>query len=209
MHPVKSEQPYRFYMFGYGLIEMMISVVLVAGIMTVACTVFTAHEVQNNRAEQYYLVQQQAHNLLTIMQRELSQAGYKNNIEEANPFLYSGAQIFILNPSKDCIVYRYDRNEDGIFAGENFGFRLHNGGLQRRKGSEVGCEGGLGWEMLSDTANIEITQLHFTSTQRLYALPHRVKSYVTIALSIRHRQLTDIELNFSRNSSARAFYSAI
>jgi len=205
MLPVKSELPKRFYMCGYGLIEIMISMALVGGIMTVTCNVFTAHEVQNIRTEQYYLVQQEAHNVLTIMQRELGRAGYKSNIEEVNLFLYSDAQIYILNPSKDCIVYRYDRNEDGVFSGENFGFRLHNGGLQQRKGSEVSCDGGLGWEMISDTANIEITQLHFTSSQQLYALPPRVKSYVTIALSMRHRQLLDITLNFSRNSSARAF----
>jgi len=195
----------RFYVCGHGLIELMISISLGGIIFTGTSYIYATHEAQNNRAEQYYLVQQEAQNVLTIMQRELARAGYQSNIAAANPFIYSDDEIFILDPSNDCIVYRYDRNEDGIFSDENFGFRLHNGGLQQRKGSDVDCDGGLGWEMISDAASTEIIQLQFTVSQQLYMLPHKVKGYVSITLSMRHRQFTDIELSYFRNSSARAF----
>lgn len=205
MHLVKSTLSYRHYMCGHGLIEMMISMTLAGVILTSTSYVFATHQLQNTRAEQYYLVQHEAQNILTIMQRELGRAGYKANAGKVNPFIYDDDQIYNLNPSNDCIVYRYDRNEDDVFSDENFGFRLHNGGVQQRKGSDVSCDGGLGWEMISDTASLDITQLQFTTSRQLYTSPQRVKSYVTIALSIRHRQLADIELNFLRNSSARVF----
>ena len=193
------------YMCGHGLIELMISITLGGIIFTGSSYIHATHEVQNNRAEQYYLVQQEALNVLTIMQRELGRAGYSSNIAAANPFIYSDDKIYILNPSNDCIVYRYDRNEDGMFRDENFGFRLHRGGVQQRKGSEVDCDGGLGWEMISDAANTDIIQLQFTVSQQRYTLAHKVKGYVSIALRIRHRQFTEIELDYFRNSSARAF----
>ncbi|WP_249185373.1 prepilin-type N-terminal cleavage/methylation domain-containing protein [Moritella sp. 5] len=203
MHLVKSLLPYRVHHAGFVLIETMISIVLVGVISIGFYSLFATHEVQKNRAEQYYLVQQDAKNVLLIMQRELNRAGYNLSSETANPFIYSNDQVYNLNARKDCILYRYDRNEDGVFSGENFGFRLHNGGIQLRKGSEVSCEGGLGWEMISNTASIDVTLLQFTIAQQ-YRLPQRVESYVTIALNIRHRHLVDIELNFFRNSRARA-----
>ncbi|SQD78597.1 hypothetical protein [Moritella yayanosii] len=205
MRPVKASLPLRVYSTGFVLIETMISLALVGVISVGIFSIFATHEVQNNRAEQYYLVQQEAQNLLIIMQRELARAGYKTNIAEVNPFIYNNDKIFNVNTRQDCITYRYDRNEDRIFSGENFGFRLYNGGIQLRKGSEVGCDGGLGWEMISDTASIEITLLKFTVVQQSYTSPQRMKGYVTIALSIRHRHLMDIELHFFRNTSARVF----
>ncbi|CAM2966336.1 hypothetical protein [Moritella viscosa] len=203
MHLVKSLFPFPVHGAGFVLFETMISIVLVGVISVGFYSVFATHEVQKNRAEQYYLAQQEAKNVLIIMQRELNRAGYNLDSEEANPFIYSNDQIYSLNLRKDCILYRYDRNEDGVFSGENFGFRLHNGGIQLRKGSEVSCEGGLGWEMISDTASIEVSSLQFTIVQQ-YTSPQRVKSYVIIALNIRHRHLMDMELSFFRNSSARA-----
>ena len=191
------------YHAGFVLVETMISLVLVGVISIGFYSLFATHEVQNNRAEQYYLVQQEAKNVLIIMQRELSRAGYNLNHDAVNSFIYSNDQIYSLNSRKDCILYRYDRNEDGIFSGESYGFRLHNNGIQLRKGSEVSCDGGLGWEMISDTASIEVTSLQFTIVQQ-YTSPESVKSYVTIALNIRHRHFMDIELSFFRNSSARA-----
>ncbi|QUM78483.1 hypothetical protein HWV00_04110 [Moritella sp. 24] len=183
----------------------MISLTLVGVILTGIYSVFSNHEIQKNRAEQYYIVQQEAHNILTIMQRELARAGYTLAGEGVKPFIYNNDEIYILNPRQDCIMYRYDRNEDGVFSHESFGFRLHNGGLQQRKGSEVSCEGGLGWEMISDSASTKISALQFIISEQIQTSPYRVKGYVIIKLRIGHRQLTDIELSFSRNSSARAF----
>lgn len=203
--PVELAWPVHFYMCGHGLIELMMSISLAGIMFTGTSYIYAAHEVQNTRAEQYYLVQQEAQNILTIMQRELGRAGYKSNIAVTNAFIYSNDEIYILNASKDCIVYRYDRNEDGIFDNENFVFRLHLGGIQQRKGSEISCDGGLGWEMISDTASTDITELQFTVSQQLYSLPYRIKGVVNIAISIRHRQFSDVELHFFRNSSARAF----
>ncbi|MDX2321277.1 MAG: hypothetical protein QNK26_11875 [Moritella sp.] len=159
------------------------------------------------RAEQYYLIQHEAQNMLTIMQRELSRAGYSANTETAAPFVYNSQDIYRLNSNQDCVTYRYDRNEDGLFSGEDFGFRLHNESLQLRKGSDVDCDGGLGWETISDAASMSVTLLRFRVSQQIVSSQigstPKMKAYVTIELSIRHRQLPDVELSFSRNSSAR------
>lgn len=204
MHLVNATRLGRFHMRGLGLIELMMSITLAGIIFIGMSALYAAHQLQNTRAEQYYLLQQEARNILTIMQRELARAGYKSNFSEANPFIYSDDEIYILNPSNDCILYRYDRNEDGFFSDESFGFRWHLGGLQLRKGSDVNCDAGLGWEMISDAASTDIIQLQFTVSQQLYSLPYRIKGIVTIELSIRHRQFPEFELNFVRNSSARA-----
>ena len=193
----------HLYMYGHSLIELMLSVTLTGIIFTGISYVCAAHEKQNNSAEQFYLVQQDAKNLLAMMQQELARAGYQHGAETVNPFVYNQDNIYILNTYKDCILYRYDRNDDGMFSHESFGFRLYRGGLQRRKGSEVSCDGGLGWEIVSDAAYSEVNRLQFIVSQQRDSQPDRVKAYVKIELSIRHRQLTDIEFNFVRNSSAR------
>lgn len=193
---------------GYGLVELMISMSLAAIIFTGAWDIFANQQFYNTRVEQYYLIQHEAKSLLTVIQRELNRAGFSTNPDVLNPFVYlnpidNNTKIFSLNSNQNCITYRYDRNEDGIFSHEDFGFRLHNGGLQLRKGSNVSCDGGLGWEMISQAENIEITALRFSIISKIVS-SQIVKEYVTITLNIRHRQLADIELAFSRNSSARA-----
>lgn len=204
MQSVSLSCPRQFYMCGYGLIEMMISMALAGIIFAASSFIVITHEMQNSQAEQYYLAQHEAQHILIIMQRELSRAGRNSNAEQSNPFIYNGDKVYLLNTSKDCIVYRYDRNEDGIFSSESFGFRLRDGALQQRKGSDVSCDGGLGWETISDTASIEISKLQFTTSQQLYAAPPRIKAYVTIILSIHHRKLADTDLDYLRNSNANA-----
>lgn len=187
---------------GHVLVETMISLALASSIMAGYYSVSTTHRVQQSRAEQYYTLQQQAKNILIAMQRELAMAGFRSNIDGDNPFMYNTDQIYMLNSERDCIVYRYDRNNDGALSGESFGFRLHKGGLQQRKGSDVSCDGGIGWEMISDTTTTEIMLLQFISSQQRYIEPDRVTGYVTIILSIRHRKLADMSLQFFRNSYA-------
>lgn len=204
MQPVNLSYPSKFYMCGYGLIEMMISMALAGLIFVASSSIIVSHEAQNTQAEQYYLAQHEAQNILIIMQRELSRAGRNSNADVSNAFIYNGDKVYMLNTTKDCILYRYDRSEDGILNSENFGFRVRDGGLQQRKGSDVSCDGGLGWETISDTASIEVSQLQFTTSQQLYAAPLRIKAYVTISLSIRHRQLADTQLDYLRNSNANA-----
>lgn len=207
MRPVNSVLFPQFCVRGYGLIELMISMSLAAVILTGAWSILATQQLYNERAEQHYLIQHEAKHLLTVIQRELNRAGFNANADVVNPFVYldptdNSADIFILNSNQDCITYRYDRNEDGIFSNEDFGFRLHNEGVQLRKGSNVSCDGGLGWEMISQAKNIAITQLRFSVMSKTVS-PVIVKGVITMTLSIRHRQLADVELDFSRNSSVR------
>lgn len=211
MRLVRSTLRRRFCMNGYGLVELMVSMALAAIMFTAICQVLANQEIHNARAEQYYLIQHEAKSLLMMMQRDLSRAGFRGDLDSDNPFVYldpvdSSVDIYTLNSDFDCITYRYDRNEDGLFSGENFGFRLHNEALQLRKGSDVNCDGGLGWEAVSDPSNIIISDLRFSirQTKRVSVIEREsVKAYVTIAFDISHRQLPDVELSFSRNSSVR------
>ncbi|WP_392340891.1 hypothetical protein [Moritella marina] len=207
MHHVNAVLPLQRGGRGYGLVELMISISLAAMIFTGAWDILANQQFYNTRTEQYYLVQHEAKNLLTVMQRELNRAGFNADADVVNPFFYvdprdNSPVIFRLNSNQDCITYRYDRNADGIFHQEDFGFRLHHAGLQLRKGSNVNCDGGLGWETISQAENIEITQLRFSVMSKTVS-PVIVKGIITITLRIRHRQFTDMALDFSRNGSVR------
>lgn len=206
MQPVKATLIPQSGVRGYGLVEVMISMSLAAIILTGAWKILANQQLYNTRAEQHYLMKHEAKHLLTVMQREFNRAGFNANTGVVNPFIYvdpieNSTDIFILNSNQNCITYRYDRDENGIFSNEDFGFRLRNEGLQLRKGSNVSCDGGLGWEMISQADNIAITQLRFSVVSK--TMSPVMKGIITITLSIRHRQLTDVELDFSRNSSVR------
>lgn len=192
---------------GFGLVELVISIALAGAVMVSFSRSFVTGLVQSIRAEHTYQVQQEAQSIMTIIQRELARAGYMKRglaqLGSNNPFVYQEDKLYQLNSSADCITYRYDRDKNGQLNQESFGFRLKNGGVQQRKGSVVSCDGGLGWETISDTANIMVTELTFTLTHVNHEQLAVLKTYVHMQLKIRHRRTEDAEISLVRRVLAR------
>jgi prepilin peptidase dependent protein B len=192
---------------GAGLVEFIISMALAGTVMLSFSSSFITGLMQSTRAEHTYQVQQEAQSMITIIQRELARAGYMKRgqvqLGSSNPFVYQESKLYQLNSSADCITYRYDRDKNGQLNQEYFGFRLKDGGIQQRKGSAVNCDGGLGWETISDTSNVVITQLTFTLTRVNNEQLSMLKTYVHMQLKIRHRRTEDTEISLVRRVLAR------
>ena len=204
---------------GYCLVELLLAMALSTLVLSALITLVASITAQQRRAQQLYMVQQEARNLVTIIQRELARAGYRQaqplsasasqqrgvpGLPSANPFIYAGAQLYQLNSTADCITYRYDRDKNSQLNQEYFGFRLNQGGIQQGKGSNASCVTSLGWETISDRANVEVTQLAFRLSQHTNSSLTEMKTYVEIQLSIRHRQQLDSVVNLSRYVLARS-----
>ncbi|MFT5881228.1 MAG: prepilin peptidase dependent protein B [Moritella sp.] len=196
-----------FRVRGSGLVEFVISIALAGAVIVSFSSSFITGRVQSTRAEHAYQVQQEAQSMITIIQRELARAGYMKRgqaqLGNTNPFVYQESKLYQLNDSADCITYRYDRDKNGQLNQESFGFRLKNGGIQQRKGSAVNCGGGLGWETISDTDNVVITQLTFTLTHVNNAQLAMLKTYVHMQLKMRHRRTENAEISLVRRVLAR------
>lgn len=192
---------------GAGLVEFIISMALAGTVMLSFSSSFITGLMQSTRAEHTYQVQQEAQSMITIIQRELARAGYMKRgqaqLGSSNPFVYQESKLYQLNSSADCITYRYDRDKNGQLNQESFGFRLKNGGIQQRKGSAVNCDGGLGWETISDTGNVVITQLTFTLTNVNNQPLAMLKTYVHMQLKMHHRRTEDAEISLVRRVLAR------
>jgi len=192
---------------GVGLVELVISIALASAVMLSFSSSFFISHLQSIRAEHTYLVQQEAQSIMTIIQRELARAGYiKRGLTQlgtTNPFVYQERKLYQLNSSADCITYRYDRDKNGQLNQEYFGFRLKDGSIQQRKGGEIDCDGGLGWETISDKANVVVTQLAFTLTSVNNEQLAVLKTYVHMQLQMRHRRTEQAEISLVRRVLAR------
>ncbi|MGJ8693703.1 MAG: hypothetical protein ACSHW0_14645 [Thalassotalea sp.] len=68
--------------------------------------------------------------------------------------------------ANSCILFAYDYNDDGVFddgilnTSEEFGYRLNDGALEVRQGGNSCTIGG--WEDLTDTNFVTISELVFT-----------------------------------------------
>ena len=197
---------------GYCLVELLLAMALSTLILSALITLVASITAQQRRAQQLYMVQQEARNLVTIMQRELTRAGYQQpqslsasqGLPSVNPFIYTGSRLYQLNSAADCITYRYDRDKNSQFNQEYFGFRLNQGGIQQGKGSNASCTTSRGWETISDRANVEVTQLAFRLSSHTNSSLTEMKTYVEIQLSIRHRQQLDSVVNLTRYLLARS-----
>lgn len=176
---------------GLSLIELLIGItvglIILAGVVAVVSkTTFSGLE--NVRAVQ---MEQQIRGALGLMQRELQRAGYVNALDPAPPvadpelldyididLVSHFGQVTLAGTCVagvcDCILYSYDRNEDGAqgvgsgVAGthqnnanyELFGFRLNGGAIEMRvdNGSRDACDGD--WQDITDPS-VVVTTLGF------------------------------------------------
>lgn len=199
MHHVNSYA----YLKGFSLIELMLALSLSAIGFTILIKLFSTVLVSDSNMEKYYMVHDGGNNLLAILQRDLARAGFMqrdiSSMIKVNPFVYTDNKLFHLNAEKNCITYRYDRDKNGVLNNEYYGFRLFNQTIKRSKGSVINCDDMTGWESISDTRNLKVTQLKFSLNNNERKLGEVTKTYIEVELQLEHQLLPDSSLSFKRN----------
>lgn len=188
---------------GYSLIETLITLLISSMVTLSLSSVFVTGFTNNIKMHNRQILSQDMKNIISVIQRELPRAGFISQQQNAgNPFLIDG-ELYQLNMQRSCITYRYDRDKNGELNNEFFGFRLSEGKVQQRKGSDVDCESGLGWEVISDDNSIQVTGLSFTPTEVIDPVLQTARTLLQIELSAQHKQVEHLKLSFSRHVITR------
>lgn len=177
----------RFASRGFSLVEMMVAS-LIGLIMLAGITyIFTNTVKTNTDALKSAHLHQELRAIMDIMIQDIRRSGYwskavctiRSNIlqpntsaslcdgiaGQPNPF-----DVITINSENTCILYSYDATPNGIqdispnkqnIPDERFGFRVNDGAIEMRQGG-ADCETG-GWQDISDSRSILITQLQFSS----------------------------------------------
>ncbi len=188
---------------GFSLVELLVA--LIAGLIVVAAagTLYVSILRANAASVQLSALNLGMQSLLDIMERDIRRAGYfaaaAQNLERTNagtPVLAPSNRdaMFSLNvsagsttlqdlqsvsvtaPLYDCILLRYDANDDGAIAGNNeiMGYRFVSAekGLEFKQWatipdkakSEATCDENEGWSNISQDGQIQLTSLTFAIT---------------------------------------------
>lgn len=174
---------------GFSLVELMIAIVIgliVAGagislLVNTADTDFDALKITR--------LNQELRAVMNLMVRDIRRAGYNAGVGNLiaagawNPFIRDtgGNLLFSLSDinnvdsntaTKDCIIFAYDANNNGVDDGnsERFGYRLMASAVNtswntvkaRQNGALCSSTSNSDWTPLSDDSTIEIRALTFT-----------------------------------------------
>ncbi len=183
--------PQRAHMRGFTLVEMLISsaisLILIAGVLSIAMSVMgsSAEKLKRNH------LTQELRDTVSVMVRDIRRAGFNaggiNVMFNNNSFTQGDNLLTVHNitgggvvtaTTGNCITYAYDYRDhpngtngvlDDVAAGidERRGFRLKNAKVQIYNGTNapgaVDCAGA-GWQSLTSDA-ISITKLEFISSE--------------------------------------------
>ncbi len=122
---------------------------------------------------------QQLQSSLILMGNDIRRAGFWANAgndigtnQNNNPFMTSATDISV-GAGNTCIIFTYDSDSNGLLPAinaaiddERYGFALNGQVLQARPpGAVFACTGNAAsWENVTDSNNIQITNLTFTLT---------------------------------------------
>jgi type IV pilus assembly protein PilW len=148
---------------GVTLIELMVSIVL-GLLLLLAATAMTARSmVMNADTLKSVKLNQDLDAVIQVMINDVRRAGYSGGLFD----FADNEDLNIVSPS--CLLYAYDRDEDGILeAAERNGFKRVGSQVQIRTtcGAGAGCTTSCTvgtWVPLTDTGRITITGLSFDS----------------------------------------------
>ena len=163
---------------GFSLIEMLVTLTIIAILLAVFVAMFTAAIKRNKQALNVTRLDQSMQTALNLMASDIRRAGFwgaaisgLHTHANNNPFNTTDISI---NGTNDCILFSYDQNGDGTLPSvgtndERYGYRLMNSALQARPaGASFSCAAvASAWENLTDAAIIQITNLSFVETDRV------------------------------------------
>lgn len=186
-HP---EQPKSlgYGQYGASLIELMIAMALgIAALAAVASVVGFGIGV-NGKLLANSRLNEEINSIGDLLTRDVKRAGFNaDTIAMVTspvdfPSAFSNSVVVSQNlaeANQSCLLYAYDQNANGVLElNENFGFRLRSLAVEIR-GAGAGCSD-IGWEPLTDTDIVTITDLRFTSNQVIYN--NVISTQVTIFL---------------------------
>ncbi len=173
------------------MIELMIALVISGVLFSGLMAIFIANLDHYRRTIDINRLTEELQAIMSVMTTEIRRAGYSGtaNVDigthtNTNPFMANGVDINV-DATKDCILFAYDHNSDGIlpsisssYDDERYGFRLLKNQVMntgtaavnviqtRGYGGTYSCtpSSGDGWQNLSDVHLINITNLQFTLT---------------------------------------------
>ena len=167
---------------GFTLTELMITVALgMSVISSVLIGYLATYSGSVNTLANSKLTQEMT-TLMNVMVEDIRRAGYSNNTVStaaANPFNDTATTALAVfnnmasntlqagTGSGSCILYSYDRDQDGVVdANELFGFRLNAGVVEMRTtgvpANAPTCAGVGQWAELTDAGFMNVTTLTFS-----------------------------------------------
>ena len=169
----------KYIIRGFTLTELLVVLVINLILFSALITLYLANLSHYRKTLDSMRLNQQLQSVLMLMSNDIRRAGYWANAntdigtnQNNNPLMTSSTNISV-NAGSDCILFSYDQNSDGIFPAinsaiddEQYGYRLSNQVLQARPpGAPFSCTASASsWENISNTQNIQITNLSFTLT---------------------------------------------
>lgn len=157
---------------GFSLIELMIAGAIGLLLLSSVMALFTGSMKHTSDSNRLIRLNQELDSVIDLMAGEIRRAGFNSTSRgtTAAPLSYetylatSNANFGLEVPTASCIVYSYDRNNDGIKdSNESFGFRLQGQVVQYSEGV-TNCNGA--WQPVTDPSAIVVTGLTFTVVDR-------------------------------------------
>lgn len=159
---------------GVTLVELLVTLTI-SGLILIGIVDFYVVNVQHNKTMLNVAKLDQELNLaMNIMANDIKRAGYWANAqddfgstENNNPFMEdSKTDVEVGGSGNSCILFSYDKDDDGTFDDEMFGIRLEDNAIRlRTETSSFGCSGSsASWTDLTDPNVINVSALTFTLT---------------------------------------------
>ncbi len=193
---------------GFTLTELLVVLVINLLLFSALITLYLANLNHYRKTLDNMRLNQQLQSVLILMSNDIRRAGYWANAstdigtnQNNNPFMTSSTNISV-NAGADCILFSYDKNSDGLFPAinpaiddEQYGYRLNNQVLQARPpGAPFSCTASASsWENMTNTSNIQITNLTFTLTTSTITTGPGIKGIImrSVDVSITGRLASD------------------
>jgi prepilin peptidase dependent protein B len=184
---------------GLSLTEFLIAITI-GIVFLLGLTTFMANTlVSDTKMVMASRLNQEMRAVMTLVQRDIRRAGFWGSPTYTTGALagigvgnaYSNPFASLDTATAGCILYRYDKNSNGVAdPGESSGFLRSGGSILMYAGTGTPtCAGGTGWQPLTDSKSTLVTGLTFTQTNSppLYVSatsgPNIKVRYVTIVLT--------------------------
>ena len=158
----------HFGQAGATLIELMVGMVVGLIVIAGVINIFLVTGTNSSDIMLSARLSNEMSSSISVMIDEIRRAGFWGTASAGdinNPFTQSTTDLQILD-SGNCILYTYDRDQDGtVDAEEYFGFKMASGAIQMRMTGTTtsDCTNGT-WEAISDSDITTITGLTFSTT---------------------------------------------
>jgi len=227
---------------GFSMVELLVALVAGLIIVGTATTLYVSIIRANATSVQLSALNLGMQSLLDVMERDIRRAGYFANASlnlsrdaNGNPVIAptdrtamfslmasAGSstttwqdmqRISVVAPLYDCILLRYDANDDGSIAGTNeiMGYRFKSTelGLEFKQWDTVAdqldqlCEGDEGWNNISQDGQVQLSSVTFAITPAVgFSVPTGQRT-ITVSMVGQSQQKPTLSLTLQRQVRMR------